>query len=47
MSTRLIIRDDGDVIVIDAYGKLATGQERNSLHAQLRRLALNSRWEMG
>ncbi len=43
MSTRLIIRDDGDVIVIDAYGKLATGQERNSLHAQLRRLAEGGR----
>lgn len=38
-STRLVIRDTGDVIVIDAYGKLAAGNERHSLHAQLRRLA--------
>ena len=43
MSARLNIRDDGDVIVIDAYGKLATGQERHSLHAQLRRLAVSGR----
>jgi len=43
MGTRLVIRDTGDVIVIDAYGKLATGQERHSLHTQLHRLAGDGR----
>lgn len=38
MSGQLTIRDDGDVIIIDAYGKLASGEGRHSLHAQLRKL---------
>jgi anti-anti-sigma factor len=39
MGARLTIRDVGDVIVIDAYGKLASGEGSHSLHAQLRELA--------
>jgi anti-anti-sigma factor len=39
MGARLTIRDAGDVVIIDAYGKLAAGEGRHSLHAQLRKLA--------
>jgi len=39
MGARLTIRDAGDVVIIDAYGKLAAGEGRHSLHVQLRKLA--------
>jgi anti-anti-sigma factor len=41
MSARLIVRDDGDVVVIEAFGKLASGNGCHSLHAQIKQLAGN------
>jgi anti-anti-sigma factor len=43
MGARLAIRDAGDVIIVDAYGKLAAGEGRHSLHAQFRTLAETGR----
>lgn len=39
MSVRLTIRNNSNVMVIDAFGKLASGEGRHSLHARLRKLA--------
>jgi anti-anti-sigma factor len=46
MGARLTIRDDGDVVVIDACGKLAAGEGRHSLRAQLQRLAESGRFRI-
>lgn len=43
MSARLAIRDTGDVIVIDACGRIAEGKGRHSLRLQLQRLAESGR----
>lgn len=43
MGARLTIRGVGDIIVIDASGKLASGEGRHSLRAQLQRLAESGR----
>ena len=39
MSAKFNIRDNGNVVVIDIHGKLASLDGRHSLHSQLRHLA--------
>lgn len=39
MGVRLAIHDDGDVVVIHAFGKIGSGAGSRSLHARLRQLS--------